>query len=58
MKALVIARLTFREGLRKKLVLGVVLLSLVFIVLYVWAFPCSCRTGELWKRVEQQPERA
>lgn len=38
MKALVIARLTFREGLRKKLVLGVVLLSLVFIVLYVWGF--------------------
>ncbi|MCS7051085.1 MAG: ABC transporter permease [Thermomicrobium sp.] len=38
MKALVIARLTFREGLRKKLVLGVVLLSLVFVVLYVWGF--------------------
>ncbi|MFN3336579.1 MAG: ABC transporter permease subunit [Thermomicrobium sp.] len=38
MKALVIAQLTFREGLRKKLVLGVVLLSLIFAALYVWGF--------------------
>lgn len=38
MKALVIARLTLREGLRKKLVLGVVLLSVIFAVLYVWGF--------------------
>lgn len=38
MKAFVIARLTFREGLRKKLVLGVVLLSLTFAVLYIWGF--------------------
>lgn len=38
MKALVIAQLTFREGLRKKLVLGVVFLSLIFAALYVWGF--------------------
>ncbi|MCS7256417.1 MAG: ABC transporter permease [Thermomicrobium sp.] len=37
-KALVIARLTFRESLRKKLVLGVVLLSVIFAALYVWGF--------------------
>ncbi len=38
MKVLVIAQLTFREGLRKKLVWGVLLLSLLFVVLYVWGF--------------------
>jgi ABC-type transport system involved in multi-copper enzyme maturation permease subunit len=38
MKALVIAQLTFREGLRKKLVLGVLLISVIFVVLYAWGF--------------------
>jgi len=37
-KAFVIAQLTFREGIRKKLVLGVVLLSIVFAALYFWGF--------------------
>lgn len=38
MKALVIAQLTFREGVRKKLVWGVLVLSVLFIVLYAWGF--------------------
>lgn len=38
MKALVIARLTFREALRKRMIWGVLGLSLVFVVLYHWGF--------------------
>ncbi len=38
MKALVIARLTFREALRKRMIWGVLLLSLVFVGLYFWGF--------------------
>ncbi len=38
MKALVIARLTFREALRKRMIWGVVLLSIVFVALYAWGF--------------------
>lgn len=49
MKALVIAQLTFREGLRKKLVWGVLLLSLLFIVLYVWGFHLFV---EDWREME------
>jgi Cu-processing system permease protein len=38
MKALVIARLTFREALRKRMIWGVLALSLLFVVLYHWGF--------------------
>lgn len=38
MKALIIARLTFREAFQRKLVLGVVLLSLIFVVGYAFGF--------------------
>jgi len=38
MKTLVIARLTFREALRKRMIWGVLLLSLVFVGLYFWGF--------------------
>ena len=38
MKALVIARLTFREALRKKMIWGVLLLSVCFAVVYCWGF--------------------
>jgi len=38
MKALVIARLTFREALRKKMIWGVLLLSVCFAVVYYWGF--------------------
>lgn len=38
MKALVIARLTFREALRRRMVWGVLALSLLFMVLYFWGF--------------------
>lgn len=38
MKALVIARLTFREALRKRMIWGVLALSAVFAVLYHWGF--------------------
>jgi Cu-processing system permease protein len=38
MKALVIARLTFREALRKRMIWGVLALSLLFVVLYYWGF--------------------
>jgi ABC-type transport system involved in multi-copper enzyme maturation permease subunit len=37
-KALVIAQLTFREALRKRMIWGVLLLSLVFVTLYYWGF--------------------
>lgn len=36
--ALVIARLTFREALRKKMIWGVLLLSVGFAVVYYWGF--------------------
>jgi Cu-processing system permease protein len=38
MRALVIAQLTFQEALRRKLVLGVVALSLLFIALYAYGY--------------------
>lgn len=38
MNVIVIARLTFREALRRKVILGVVLLSIAFIVLYAVGF--------------------
>lgn len=38
MKALVIADLTFREALRKRMIWGVLLLSLVFAALYYWGY--------------------
>lgn len=38
MKALVIARLTFREALQRKLIWGVLALSLVFVALYAFGF--------------------
>jgi Cu-processing system permease protein len=38
MKALVIARLTFREALRRRMIWGVLGLSAVFVVLYFWGF--------------------
>jgi len=38
MKALVIARLTFREALRKKMIWGVLLLSVCFALVYYWGF--------------------
>ncbi|MDP9371447.1 MAG: ABC transporter permease [Chloroflexota bacterium] len=38
MKALVIARLTFREALRKRMIWGVLLLSLVFAGVYYWGY--------------------
>ena len=38
MRALVIAQLTFREALRKKMIWGVVLLSIGFVVVYYWGF--------------------
>jgi Cu-processing system permease protein len=38
MKALVIAQLTFQEALRRKLVLGVVALSVLFIALYAYGY--------------------
>jgi Cu-processing system permease protein len=38
MKTLVIARLTFREALRKRMIWGVLALSAVFAVLYYWGF--------------------
>ncbi len=38
MKALVIAQLTFREALRKRMIWGVALLSIVFVALYAWGF--------------------
>jgi Cu-processing system permease protein len=37
-KALVIAKLTFREALRKRMIWGVLLLSLLFVALYYWGF--------------------
>ncbi|MCM8749427.1 ABC transporter permease [Thermomicrobiaceae bacterium CFH 74404] len=49
MKSLVIAQLTFREGLRKKLVWGVLLLSVLFVVLYVWGFHLFV---EDWRQME------
>ena len=49
MKALVIAQLTFREGLRKKLVWGVLLLSLIFVVVYVWGFHLFVQD---WREIE------
>ncbi len=51
MKAAIIAQLTFREGLRKKLVLGVILLSLIFAVLYVWGFHLFVQD---WRAMEAQ----
>ncbi len=38
MKAFVIARLTFREALRKRMIWGVLALSLLFVLLYFWGF--------------------
>ena len=38
MKVLTIARLTLREALRKRMIWGVLALSLLFIVLYYWGF--------------------
>jgi ABC-type transport system involved in multi-copper enzyme maturation permease subunit len=38
MKALVIARLTFREAFRKRMIWGVLLLSAIFVALYGWGF--------------------
>lgn len=38
MKALVIARLTFREALRRRLIWGVLGLSLIFAIIYFWGF--------------------
>ena len=38
MKTLTIARLTLREALRKRMIWGVLALSLLFIVLYFWGF--------------------
>ncbi|ACZ41383.1 hypothetical protein Tter_0462 [Thermobaculum terrenum ATCC BAA-798] len=38
MRSLLIAKFTFKEALRKKLVIGVILLSIVFVALYVWGF--------------------
>lgn len=38
MKALVIARLTLREALRKRMIWGVLALSLLFMMLYFWGF--------------------
>ena len=38
MKALVIARLTLREALRKRMIWCVLLLSLLFVALYYWGF--------------------
>lgn len=38
MKALVIARLTFREALRRRMIWGVLALSAVFALLYYWGF--------------------
>jgi ABC-type transport system involved in multi-copper enzyme maturation permease subunit len=38
MKVLVIARLTFREALRRRMIWGVLGLSLVFAVIYFWGF--------------------
>lgn len=38
MKALVIARLTFREALRKRMIWGVALLSICFAVVFYWGF--------------------
>ena len=38
MRALVIAQLTFREALRKKMIWGVLLLSIGFVVVYYWGF--------------------
>src|SRR6476661_2312401 len=38
MKSLVIARLTFREALRKRMIWGVLLLSGLFAILYYWGF--------------------
>jgi Cu-processing system permease protein len=38
MKAFVIARLTLREALRKRMIWGVLALSLIFVVLYHWGF--------------------
>jgi ABC-type transport system involved in multi-copper enzyme maturation permease subunit len=37
-RALVIAQLTFREALRKKMIWGVLLLSIGFVVVYYWGF--------------------
>jgi Cu-processing system permease protein len=36
--ALIIARLTFREAFRRKVIWGVALLSLIFVVLYIFGF--------------------
>ena len=38
MKVLTIARLTLREALRKRMIWGVLALSLLFVVLYYWGF--------------------
>lgn len=38
MRALLLARFTFREAIRKKMVLGVLLLSAVFVALYAYGF--------------------
>ncbi len=38
MRVLVIAQLTFREALRKKMIWGVLLLSIGFVVVYYWGF--------------------
>ncbi len=38
MKVLTIARLTLREALRKRMIWGVLALSLLFLVLYFWGF--------------------
>jgi ABC-type transport system involved in multi-copper enzyme maturation permease subunit len=38
MKVLTIARLTLREALRKRMIWGVLALSLLFLVLYYWGF--------------------
>ena len=38
MSALIIARLTFREAFRRKVIWGVALLSFIFVVLYIFGF--------------------
>ncbi|MBX6341967.1 MAG: ABC transporter permease, partial [Thermomicrobiaceae bacterium] len=38
MRSLVIARLTFREAFRRKVIWGVAVLSVIFVVLYVFGF--------------------
>ncbi len=51
MKALTIARLTFREALRRRMIWGVLALSFLFVAVYFWGF---IQVREEFLRIEAQ----